>query len=173
METKMRASVLLAGIAAFAIAGGTAAWAADSDVHQMTIQLPGGGVEHIMYTGDVKPVVRVVPMSAMPQVAFMPMAFGFPDMARIQAAMNAQMAQMNAMIQHANAMAAQSLANMPNTPIAISNGGSSAYFCERSVQITTDAHGKQNVVEHSAGNCGNGRASTAAAHAPAPKGNPI
>ena len=170
----MKSSFLLAGIAALALAG-TAAWAADN-VHTMIVQLPGGGVEHITYTGDVAPKVRVVPMSAMPQVAFAPIAFGFSDMARIQADMAAQMAHMHAMIEHANAMAAQSMANMPNGTMAISNGGGAhGYFCAHSIQITTDAHGKQNVVEHTAGNCGGGNSQTSAPAAhPAPaKGTPI
>ncbi|HEY1837299.1 MAG TPA: hypothetical protein VGG36_06555 [Rhizomicrobium sp.] len=166
----MKRSILIAGIAAVALAG-TAAWAAESNIHEMTVQLPGGGVEHIQYTGNVAPKVRVVPLAAMPRVAFMPMAFGFPYMARIQAAMNAQMAQMNTMMRQADAMAAKSFAN---GPIAISNGGH-GYFCAHSVQITTDAHGKQNVVEHSAGDCGGARShvSAPAAHPAPAKGTPI
>lgn len=172
----MKTSVLLAGIAAVALAG-TAAWAAESNIHEMTINLPGGGVEHIMYTGNVAPKVSVAPMAAMPRVAFMPMAFGFPDMARIQAQMNAQMMQMHDMMLRANAMAAQSFAQGANGPIAISNGGQGGgYFCAHSVQITTDAHGKQNVVEHTAGNCSGGAATTSAPAqhaAPVGKGTPI
>jgi hypothetical protein len=174
METVMKKSAFLAGIAALALAG-TAAWAADSNMHEMTVQLPGGGVEHIQYTGDVAPKIRVVPMAAMPRIAFMPMAFGFPDMAQIQAHMAAQMAQMHAMIAHANAMAAQSFATTSNGPMAVSTGGAHGYFCAHSVQITTDAHGKQNVVEHTAGNCGGSSNQTSApANHPAPaKGTPI
>jgi hypothetical protein len=165
----MKTSVLIAGIAAVALAG-SAAWAADN-VHQMTVQLPGGGVEHITYTGDVAPKVRVVPMSAMPQIGFMPM--GFPDIARIQAAMDAQMAQMHAIMQRANAMAAQSFAAGSNGPLAISTG-SGSHFCARSVQITTGADGKQNVVTHTAGDCGSGAQASAPANHPAPaKGTPI
>lgn len=171
----MKASVFFAGIAAVALIG-TAAWAADSNVHEMTINLPGGGVEHITYTGNVAPKVSVAPVSAMPQVGFAPMAFGFPDFARIQAQMNAQMAQMHAMMEHANAMAAQSMANMPNGPMSVSTGGGAhGYFCAHSVQITTDAHGKQNVVEHTAGNCGGGNSQTSAPanHTAPAKGTPI
>jgi hypothetical protein len=175
METVMKSSVLLAGIAAVALAG-TAAWAADSDIHTMTVQLPGGGVEHITYTGNVAPKVVVAPngMAGMPQIGFMPMAF--PNFAQMQANMAAQMAQMHAMIQRANAMAAQAAASAPNGTMAISNGGQGgSYFCSRSIQITTDAHGKQNVVEHAAGNCGGGNSQTSAPAAhPAPaKGTPI
>jgi hypothetical protein len=167
METVMKKSVFVAGIAALALAG-TAAWAADSNVHEMTIQLPGGGIEQIQYTGNVAPKVRVVPMAAMPQVAFMPMAF--PDMARIQASMNAQM---HAMMLRANALAAQSFAN---GPLSISAGGPAAgsHFCARSIQITTGANGKQNVVTHTAGDCGGGaRTSAPANHAAPAKGTPI
>jgi hypothetical protein len=174
METKMKTSVFLAGIAAVALAG-TAVWAADSNVHEMTVQLPGGGVEHITYTGNVAPKIVVAPNRAVgfPQIGFMPMAF--PDMAQIQAHMAAQMAQMHAMIAHANAMAAQSFANTSNGPMAVSTGGAHGYFCAHSVQITTDAHGKQNVVEHTAGNCGGSSNQTSApANHPAPaKGTPI
>jgi Flp pilus assembly protein CpaB len=168
----MKKSVLVVGITALALAG-TAAWAAQSNVHQMTIQLPGGGVEHIEYTGNVAPKVRVVPMAAMPQIAFMPMAF--PNMARIQAVMDAQMAQMNNMIRQANVMAAQSFANLPNGPIAISAGNlpAGSHFCAHSIQITTGANGKQNVVTHTAGDCGGGAASAPANHSAAAKGSPI
>jgi hypothetical protein len=132
-------------------------------------------VEHIIYTGNVAPKVRVEPMSSMPQVAFAPMAFGFPDMARIQAEMAAHMAQMHAMIAHANAMAAQSIASGPNGPMTIGTNGAHGYFCARSIQVTTDAHGKQNVVEHTSGNCGggNGQISAPANHPVPAKGTPI
>jgi hypothetical protein len=176
METVMKTSVFLAGVAAIALAG-TAAWAADSNVHQMTIRLPGGGVEHITYTGDVAPKVVVQPngVAAFPQIGFMPMAF--PDMAQIQAHMAAQMAQMHAMMQRANAMAAQSFAAGANGPLSISAGGlpAGSHFCARSVQITTGADGKQNIVTHTTGDCGGGGAQTSApANHPAPaKGTPI
>jgi hypothetical protein len=174
----MKTSLLIVGAAALALAG-TAAWAADN-VHQMTIQLPGGGVEHIEYTGNVAPKVSVVPMAAMPRIGFMPMAVGpaFPDIARIQAAMDQQMAQMHAVMMRANAMAAQSFAQGANGPLAISAGGlpAGSHFCARSVQITTDANGKQNVVAHTTGDCGVGAATPSAApaqHAAPARGTPI
>ena len=171
----MKKSGLLAGIGAIVLAA-TAAVAADNNVHEMTVRLPGGGVEHITYTGDVAPKVVVQPSGAavMPQVGFMPMAF--PDMARIQADMQRQMAQMHAMIQHANAMAAQAFANAQNGAISIAAGGLpvGGHFCARSVQITTGADGKQNVVTHTAGDCG-GAAQTGAPanHPSAAKGSTI
>jgi len=92
-------------------------------------------------------VVQPNGVAAFPRIGFMPMAF--PDIARIQAQMDQQMAQMHAMMQHANAMAAQSFAAGANGPLAISTGGS--HFCARSVQITTGADGKQNVVTSGTG----------------------
>jgi hypothetical protein len=173
METTMKKTVFLTGIAVLALAG--AAWAADSDVHEMTVRLPGGAVEHITYTGNVAPKVVVAPngFASFPQIGFMP----FPDIAQIHAQMAAQMAQMHAMIAHANAMAAQAAASASNGPMAIGNGGqASSYFCSRSIQITTDAHGKPNVVEHTAGNCGgsdSGQTSAPANHPAPAKGTPI
>jgi hypothetical protein len=165
----MKTSILIAGVAALALAG-TAAWAAGSNVHQMTVRLPGGGVEHIEYTGDVAPKISVaqVPFAAFPQIAFMPQVM-FPNFARIQAAMNQQMAQMHTIMQNADAMAAQSFANMPNGTIAFRAGnipgassesfhmismGAGKNFCAQSMQVTVAANGKQSVVRHSAGNCG-------------------
>jgi hypothetical protein len=176
----MKTSVLLAGIAALSLAGGSAAMAAKSApvMHEMTIRMPGGGIAHIDYTGNVAPKVTIgsAPFATlMPQVAFMPqIAFGpgFVDFARIQAAMDRQMQQMNAVMQQADALAARSFAN---APIAISAGklpaGSQSFqmistsagnnFCARSIQITTAANGKENVVRHSAGNCGSSHGAAA------------
>jgi hypothetical protein len=70
----MKTSVLIAGIAAVALAG-SATWAADN-VHEMTVQLPDGGVEHITYTGNVAPKIVVQPNSVagFPRIGFMPKA---------------------------------------------------------------------------------------------------
>jgi hypothetical protein len=67
---------------------------------------------------------------------------------------------------------------MPNGAMSISAGGlpAGSHFCARSIQITTGANGKQNVVTHTAGDCGGGAAATSAPaqHAvPAGHGTPI
>jgi hypothetical protein len=52
-------STLLAGAAALGLAAfAPPAAGKDPTVHQMTIQLPGGGSETIEYTGNIAPKVR-------------------------------------------------------------------------------------------------------------------
>src|SRR5215469_17811493 len=69
-------TALLAGAAAVALAGlsGVAA-ARDRNTHLMTVQLPGGSIAAIRYTGDVPPQVVLSPAPAefgapMPSSAF-------------------------------------------------------------------------------------------------------
>lgn len=174
----MRKFALLAGAGALVLAG-TAAFAAGADsIHTMTIQLPGGGLERIQYSGNVAPKVSV---ETAPFDMLAPQLTAFGDFDRISAMMDAQMAQMQAAMQQADALAARQL-QAGNNPIEISAGsmpaGSSSYsvvtsfnggkFCERSVEITRPANGgKVNVVNHTSGDCGPNGA--AAAHPAQPK----
>jgi hypothetical protein len=57
-------SILVGAAAALTAAGMTPAVAGDNQVHVLTVQLPGGGVEHIQYSGDVAPRIVLVPMSS-------------------------------------------------------------------------------------------------------------
>jgi hypothetical protein len=156
-------TALLAGALALA---GSAAWAAGSNVHHMTVRLADGSVAHIEYTGDVAPKVRIAPQRPM---AFARFGFApFAGFEQIQAQMDAQM---QAMQRQIGAMMAMPMMNM-NAPIEAAFGKPGAHFCAQSVRITTDANGKQNIERKSAGDCG-AAASAPAAHAPSHHGDTI
>lgn len=181
----MKHSIILAGAAVRALAG-TTAWASGAltqPVHQITIQLPGGGIETIQYAGDVAPRVTVgqAPLGAAwpGMIPFGPDP-AFASLERLSAEMDRQM---DALFRQAEAMARAPLpdnqalfdASLHNAPpgsasyswISTSNGSN---FCARMTEITTSSNGgKPNVVTRSSGNCGAG---DAAPHA-AKTGNPI
>jgi len=151
-ETPMNAvkPLLLAGLASVAVAGYAGfARAGTPDVKTMTVQLPGGGIEEIEYTGDVAPQVSLLPATPV----------GMPDpfaaLAQISAEMDQQAAaMMNAM----NAMAAGAM-GQPGALVPAAFGqlppGSA---CFQSVEITAMGDGQApQVVSHSSGNCGGGQ----------------
>ena len=70
MRVSLR-SVLSGGAAILAVGAVTPAMARDGQVHVLTVQMPGGGVEQIEYTGDVAPQVVFVPTSRMVAVPMM------------------------------------------------------------------------------------------------------
>jgi hypothetical protein len=177
-------TAILAGVAAIAVAGlsGVAA-AGDLNTHVMTVEVPGGDVAEIRYTGDVPPQVVFSPVPA-GLSAFTPFGslFGpaspFADFERISAAMDRQAA--NLMRQ------AELLAHSPafggNHPIEAGllglPPGATSYtmvstwsgngVCSQSVEITSPGNGgKPRVVSHSSGNCGSAPGSTAPIGAPA------
>ncbi len=186
---KVRTSIL-AGAAALAAAGvlaGSAALAANSlPMHRLTIRLPGGGVEHIEYTGNAKPQVTIMPAESIDAATFAdpfwnePVFLGatpeFAGFDRVAADMNAIEAQMdrdmNAMLQQAQSLAKQmpdanapfsaSFSNLPAGTesysfVSTSNGG---HFCSRMTTVTANGHGKPAVVTKTSGDCGGGAAST-------------
>jgi len=151
--------VLLAGIAATALAG--SAGAENKAVHTLSIQLPGGGIETIRYTGNVAPQVILAP----PQmVAFAPAfpGFGadpvFVRLERISAEMHRQMA---GMMQRAEMMNAQlpgelneaMLKNAPGSSYSFVSTLSGSGVCMRSIQITSTPRNKPQVVSHTSGDC--------------------
>ena len=139
---------LVAGALALA---GTAAFAASNDVHHMTVRLADGSVANIEYTGDVAPKVSLAAPRPMSLADFAPQFGVAPGFAQIDAMMNAQM---RAMQQQVNAMMALPLGANAPMEAAFGKMPAGSHFCAQSVQITTDANGKQNIVRHSAGNCG-------------------
>jgi len=182
-------SALLTGAAAVAIAAAGPALAQNSKTHVMTIDLPGGGVAQIEYTGNVAPRVSFSESPA-PAAAFAPVsAFFGPDspfamIERISAEMDRQA---DVMFRQAATLASQAqpgglteavLRNLPP--------GSSSYtfvstiggngFCSRSVEITSQGNGAPpRVVTHSSGNCGPAGGSTGAVNLPnvvRPEGRP-
>ncbi|HTW34083.1 MAG TPA: hypothetical protein VMD53_05660 [Rhizomicrobium sp.] len=170
--TKSRTWLIL-GAAALALAGTTAVASAQA-VHEFAVQLPGGGVEHIRYTGDAKPVVVMLPANPF-AAAFAPPFWpsqAFAEMNQISAQMDRQM---NAMLTQAGEMqaAAQSgvlnasFGNLPRgaveyTQISTWNGNG---MCTRTVRMTEpEGGGKLQTVSSTSGDCtGNAPAAHAAA----------
>jgi len=162
---------LLAGAAAVALAGlsGVAA-ARDRNTHLMTVQLPGGSIAAIRYTGDVPPQVVLSPAPAefgapMPSSAFFGPGSPFAMLDRMSAAMDREAASLMRqaeMLANAPAFAGNqpieaTLRNVPTgtesyTMVSTWSGNS---VCTQSVEITSPANGGQpRVVSHSSGNCG-------------------
>ncbi len=166
---------IVLGTAAAALVAG-AALAASQKLHTMTVALPDGGTATIQYTGDVKPNVRI---SSNPfETGFLAPApiFFAPDLvpadagiAGIEARMQQVAAQMDRQIQaalsEADTLAKQADQNAPmsaafsNLPagtesysfISSTNGGKT---CTKLTTVTSDGHGKPNVVTKTSGDCG-------------------
>jgi len=161
---------LIAGAAAAAFVGLTAAASAQA-VHEFTVQLPGGGIEHVRYTGDAKPVVVVLPASPFAAAFAQPFWPSFARFDQMQAQMDREM---NAMLTEARAMqqAAQSgtlnasFGNLPRgaveyTQISTWNGHG---MCTRTVRMTEpEAGGQLQTVSSTSGDCGSNAAPTPAA----------
>jgi hypothetical protein len=169
MAMRIWQSSLLAGVAAAAIgfSGAAApALAQSSETRIMTVQLPGGGVARIEYTGNVAPRLSFSTAAA-PVAAFqsMPAWFGpgspFAQLDRISAELNREAA---AMFQRAERLAAEARSG-PLTETAMQNlpPGSQSYsfistmsgnhFCSESIEMTRSANGAPHVVRHTSGNC--------------------
>lgn len=163
-------------LAAIAVAGVTGlALAAGSSVHEMTVDMPGGGVAHIRYTGDVPPKVNFVRTSAggfaaSPAVGFFGEASPFAEMDRISALMDRQMA---VMMQQARMMQQQTLQGAPLSSAefkALPAGPGYSFVstlsgdgvCMKSVQITASGNEAPKVVSQTSGNCGAEKPASAA-----------
>ncbi len=157
-------TALMAGVAAVAVAGFSGwAHAQSPQVHVMTVQLPGGGVDVIRYTGDVPPqVVLANGPAAVAEAAPLPSLFGpdspFAELQRISAAMDRQAATlMQQTAAFANAPLMQTdFANLPPGTQGFSfvSTMSGNGVCTQSVEITQNGNGAPHVVRHSSGNCG-------------------
>ena len=148
-------TLLIAGVAAAAIAG--VATAAALNTHTLTVRLPDGGVERIVYTGNVAPRVEVAPAGAsLPVVWAAQPGFdetAFAAMDRISAQMDQEMA---AMFRQADALQARALsgpdglttastADLPAGAQSFSfvSTMSGAGVCSRSVEITSTGEGSR------------------------------
>jgi hypothetical protein len=168
-------TLLVGGIAALTLAGATAMAAERQDpTHEITVRLPGGGVERIEYTGNVAP--RVIVDSA---PLFAPIGFwsdpAFASLDRISAEIDRQM---DAMFRQAmsgapftNGLNEAVLGKLPEgassySMISTSTGNG---FCMRTTETTITGNGKPQTVSHQSGNCGNEHPS--ASHAPATDSN--
>jgi len=172
--TKTKKWLIAAG-AAIGLASMTAVAAAQA-VHEMTVALPGGGVEHVRYTGDAKPLIVVLPADPFAASFAQPFWPSFAAFDQMQAQMDREM---NAMLTEASAMqrAAQSgtlnasFGNLPRgtveyTQVSISNGRN---MCTRTVRMMKpEAGGQLQTVSSTSGDCGN-----APQAAPSPTSNVI
>lgn len=163
-------TMLLAGAGALALTGAAAAQSGPA-YHTMTIQLPGGGVEQIEYTGNVAPRVAIVPVTTL-DGGFAPFwaAQAHPVLANFEQISAAMDLQADAMLQQAAAMMNQpgfaAMAPGPNGVWQIDTGtlppGAQAYSFSETVgpngvctqSMTMRANGR--VVQHRSGSCGAG-----------------
>jgi hypothetical protein len=178
-------SVFLAGVAALALAG-TAAFAAvkDHNLHEMTVSLPGGGVAHIQYAGNVAPrvTVRSGPFdTAWP--AFADFGFVPPALAPWPVQMDRQM---DVLFRRAQSLAlapwpgAQglneaALRHLPpgSSSYAVTTTSLGNKVCTRTVEVTTPAKGTApQVVSRKSGDCDAQSGNTLSAVPPFAKWSP-
>jgi len=171
-------TAILVGVAAIAVAAlsGVAA-ARDLNTHVMTVEVPGGGVAEIRYTGDVPPQVVFSPapttLSAFtPFGAFFGSAPPFTELERISAAMDREAASLmrqaellaRAPALGANQVIETGLRSLPpgTTSYTMMSTWSGNSVCSQSIEITSPANGGQpRVVSRSSGNCGSAPSSAA------------
>ncbi len=169
MESTMRTvpMFVLAGAAAVGLTG--LALAAGS-MHEMTVQVPGGGVAHVRYTGDVAPKITFIQGEAQPFAAgFWTPDSPFAELDRISTLMDRQMAQLMYQARLMRMQAADPLysATLKDVPAATSgytvvSTMSGNGFCMRSTQITSSPNGAApKVVTKMSGNCGNEKSTAA------------
>jgi hypothetical protein len=126
---------LAAGIGLIGVAGVSGiATAREPATHVMTVALPGGGVAHITYSGDVAPQVTFPPALLPWAAAFGPQS-PFAALERISAEMDREAAALFQQIDTGQFAAAPG-------------------YCMQSVQITSLGDGSPpKVVRRSSGNC--------------------
>ncbi len=155
--------VMAAGAGALLLAS-SVAWAAGwPAVHDITIQLPGGGVERVQYTGDIAPkiVFDTEPFGTVPAA----WRRSFAAFDALDAAMNRQM---EAMLQQVRALQAANGGLNDAAPRALPPGTSSyswivtrngARSCVRTIQVSAPENGgKPQVVSQTSGDCGDSAA---------------
>jgi hypothetical protein len=160
---------LLAGIAAVAIAGTAFAATTKLITHEMSVQLPEGGMAHIYYTGNTRPsvVLRSGP-PMLPAAAWFLAPDPFAQIERINAQMDRMWASLDR--EMAGAMAANKAAFNAaadrNVPLSVSTknlppGTSFSYIstfsssngCAQTVRITSEGSAKPQVVRQTSGDC--------------------
>ena len=161
-------TAFLSGVAATSVAGlsGVAA-ARDLNTHVMTVEIPGGGVAEIRYTGDVPPQVVVSPAPAASALTPLGAFFGpspFAELERISAMMDREAASLmrqaellaRAPALGGNQAIEAGLRSLPPgaTSYTMVSTWSGNGVCSQSVEITSAANGgKPRVVSQSSGNC--------------------
>ena len=172
---RLMSKVLLGGLATAALAG--TAVAAEHAVHVMNVAMPDGSIAKVRYVGDTPPVVRFVPVRAVPVMPVAMIDPGFAAMDRMmaamdahadammpQAAMMAAMPTTNAPLQHAN------MQKLPAGTVSYSYvSTTSSNGCTQTVRTTSDGSGAQpQVIRTSAGQCDGAKVSPAVANGAAP-----
>lgn len=160
-------TLILAGVAAIGLTGLALAAGA---MHEMTVRIPGGGVAHVQYSGDVAPKITFAQGEAQPfAVDFWIPDSPFAELDRISALMDHQMAQMMYQarlmrMQPADPLYSATLKNMPAgvSDYTFVSTMSDNGFCLRSTQITSSPHGgASKMVTKTSGNCSNEKSNTA------------
>lgn len=185
---RTRFKILLA-CAAVATAGTAAVASALPGVHHLTIQLPGGGIENITYSGAAAPDIVIFPR-IVPGQAVVPGA-AWPALDQISAEMNQVSAAMNRAIaiaeEKADAMANSAFAypdSLMHSQLGPLPAGAQSYsfvstvsgnnICTKEVEITRQGNAKPKIVSHQSGNCAgmnapNSSANSANAISPQPQ----
>lgn len=150
---------LAAGTAVLAVAG-TAALA--GTLHRMTIELPGGGSETIVYSGDVAPQVSFSQAPMLRQSADAKAWNPFAEMERVSAMMDAMAADMDRQMQVSLRQMPSLVPDMTQATLRGLPAGSESYsvttistgqgVCTREVRVRSDGARPQ-VVSQSSG-CG-------------------
>jgi hypothetical protein len=130
----------------------------------MDVPLPDGSIVHIQYHGDVAPKVTVGPgavgeMGGMwaPMGMPIPQVIAIPDVSRIMAQMDEEMARMQQHSARAPGMNIASFGNMPAgassvSVYTVSNGGRT---CTQTTEVVSQGEGKSpKVTTRTSGECG-------------------
>jgi hypothetical protein len=152
MRMSMR-SVVTGAVAILAAGALTPALARDDQMHILTVQLPGGGVEQIQYLGDVAPRVIFAPRA--PSIAVPTMAIdSFAVLEQISALMDRQA---EAMLRQVEALSNGFVPALPpgaNGHSFVSTMPGSG-VCTQSVQITYNGRDPApRIVSNTSGDCG-------------------
>jgi hypothetical protein len=157
---------VLLGVATIGVIGAVAFAADAPKTHVLTIQLPGGGVEQIRYTGDVAPKV-IVQQGPAPTIAWAAPSGAESPLAmldRMRAEMDREMAEMRrhpmatpawpriggGQLQQVTAGAMPPGAQSYSMVTTVSGG----HACTESVQVTSQGPGQPpKVVRQSSGDC--------------------
>lgn len=172
---RLMSKLLLGGFATAALAG--TAVAAEHAVHVMNVAMPDGSVAKVRYVGDTPPVVRVVPVRAVPM---MPVAMIDPSFAAMDRMMAAMDAQADAMMRQAALLQQMPATDAPlqHADMKTMPGGAVSYSyvsttssggCTQTVRMTSDGSSDQpQVIRTSAGKCDGAKVTPAVAEGPAP-----
>ena len=153
-------NLLLAGAAAFALAGGTGL-ALAQPLHSMMVRLPDGGLAQIQYSGDIPPRVAFVPEA--PPAEYGHRASPFAMLAQISAQIDREIdalmggVAMGPPFVNPERVLDVDMHNLPPGTVqysVVSATAGDGSFCTRSMEIARTAPGaRPHVVEHKSGDC--------------------